>query len=84
MGLILLIVVGGVLGWLASIVMQRDTRQGVLLNVSVGIAVALVAGVVSNNGSIVAGLSASALLIALFAALIGLAVFNAFRGGHPG
>lgn len=83
MGLILLIAVGGILGWLASIVMERDTRQGVLINVSVGILLALMAGLASNGGSILTGLSASALLIALAVVLVGLALFNLGRG-EPG
>lgn len=82
MALILLIVVGGVLGWLASIIMRRDDRQGLLLNVAVGIAGTLVAGLVSNSGSILSGLSAQALLTSLAGALVLLALLNAFRGGH--
>ena len=34
---ILIIIVGGVLGWLASIVMRTDAQQGILLNIVVGI-----------------------------------------------
>jgi uncharacterized membrane protein YeaQ/YmgE (transglycosylase-associated protein family) len=83
-GLVVLIVVGGILGWLASIVMSQDTRRGVLLNLAVGVVVALLAGLVSNNGSIISGVSPSALLIALVAALAGLTVFNILRGAHPG
>ena len=37
MGIIILIVVGGILGWLASIVMRTDGQQGILLNVVVEI-----------------------------------------------
>jgi len=37
MNLIVWLVVGGVIGWLASIVMRTDARQGVFLNVVVGI-----------------------------------------------
>ena len=37
MGIIILLVVGGVLGWLASIVMRTDGQQGIILNVVVGI-----------------------------------------------
>lgn len=84
MGLILLTAIGGILGWFASIVMQRDTREGVLLNVAVGIGLALLAGLASNTGSIINGLSASALLTALATVLVGLTVFNLVRGGHPG
>ena len=44
MGIIILIVVGGILGWLASIVMRTDGQQGILLNVVVGIVGALLGG----------------------------------------
>lgn len=37
MGILWLLIVGGVLGWLASIVMRTDAQQGVLLNIVVGI-----------------------------------------------
>ena len=36
-GFIIQLIVGGVAGWLASIVMKRDGSQGILLNVIVGI-----------------------------------------------
>ena len=84
MGLILLIVVGGILGWLASIVVRADDRQGILLNVSVGIAGALVAGLVSNSGSILGGLSALALLVSFVGALALLALLNLYRSRQPG
>lgn len=84
MGLILLIVVGGVLGWLASIVRRFDDREDVLLNASAGIAGALVAGLVSNSGLIFDGLSASALLAAFIGALAALVLVNIFRNRQPG
>ena len=37
MGIIIAIIVGGVAGWLASILMRRDASMGILLNVVVGI-----------------------------------------------
>lgn len=46
MTLILILIVGGVIGWLASIAMRTDGQQGILLNVVVGIVGALIAGVV--------------------------------------
>ena len=81
MGLILLIVVGGILGWLASIVMRTDDRQGIALNVAVGIAGALLAGILTNGDSILAGISAFALLLALAGSIALLAVLNLFRFG---
>ncbi len=37
MNLIIALIIGGVIGWLASIVMRRDAQQGIILNVVVGI-----------------------------------------------
>ena len=44
MGIILWLVIGGVIGWLASIVMRRDGSQGIFLNIVVGIVGALLGG----------------------------------------
>jgi uncharacterized membrane protein YeaQ/YmgE (transglycosylase-associated protein family) len=41
MNLIIVLVVGGILGWLASIVMRTDAQQGIILNIVVGIIGAL-------------------------------------------
>lgn len=46
MGLIFLIVAGGILGWLAAIIVQADHRRGVLLNASVGLLGSIVGGLV--------------------------------------
>ena len=86
MGLIILLVVGGLIGWLASIVMRTDGQQGILLNVVVGIVGALLAGLVLNpligGGNIMNGdLSASALLVSFLGAIVLLAIVNLFRRG---
>jgi uncharacterized membrane protein YeaQ/YmgE (transglycosylase-associated protein family) len=44
MNLIIWLVVGGLIGWLASLLMKTDGQQGILLNVVVGIVGALLAG----------------------------------------
>lgn len=44
MHLIIWLVVGGVIGWLASLVMKTDAQQGMILNVVVGIVGALLGG----------------------------------------
>ena len=44
MGIILWLVIGGVVGWLASIVMRRDGSQGIFLNIVVGIVGAMLGG----------------------------------------
>ena len=44
MNFIVWIVVGGVIGWIASMIMRTDGQQGVLLNIVVGIVGALLGG----------------------------------------
>ena len=44
MNIILILVVGGILGWLASLIMRTDAQQGVILNIVVGIVGAVIAG----------------------------------------
>ena len=48
MGIIMFIVLGGVAGWLASIIMRTDAQQGIGLNVVVGAVGALVGGALFN------------------------------------
>ena len=80
------LIVGGIIGWLASLVMRTDAQQGTLLNIIVGIVGAFVAGLVLTPlfgiGSINSGnFSLPALLISLLGAVILLAVVNLFRRG---
>lgn len=86
MNLIILLVVGGIIGWLASIIMRTDAQQGIVLNVVVGIVGALVAGflltplvggVPITSGS----LSLSSILISLVGAIVLLAIVNLVRRG---
>ncbi|MDE2595362.1 MAG: GlsB/YeaQ/YmgE family stress response membrane protein [Sphingomonadales bacterium] len=86
MGIIILLVIGGVLGWLASIMMRTDGQQGILLNVVVGIVGALLAGFVINplvgGGNIMAGdYSASSLLVTFLGAVVLLGIVNLVRRG---
>ena len=44
MGIILWLIVGGIIGWLASMIMRTDAQQGILLNIVVGIVGAFIGG----------------------------------------
>ena len=44
MGLIVLLIVGGLIGWVASMIMRTDGQQGIFLNIVVGIVGAMLAG----------------------------------------
>jgi len=84
MGIIMWLVIGGVIGWLASIIMRTDGQQGILLNVVVGIAGAFIGGLILSRGSINdAGLTLYSFLVSLIGAIILLAVINLFRRGSP-
>ncbi|HEX8400079.1 MAG TPA: GlsB/YeaQ/YmgE family stress response membrane protein [Allosphingosinicella sp.] len=87
MGLILALVVGGIIGWLASIVMRTDAQQGVLLNVVVGIVGSLLGGFILGpllgGGNLLEGsLDIRTLLVALLGSIILLAIVNFFRRGR--
>lgn len=79
MGLLILIVMGATLGWLVANVLQVETRDGILGNVGSGMVGAMLAGTVANSGSVLQGLSAIALLMAMIGALAFIALANAVR-----
>jgi uncharacterized membrane protein YeaQ/YmgE (transglycosylase-associated protein family) len=84
MNLILWLMVGGILGWLASVVMKTDGQQGIFLNVIVGIVGALLAGFVIapmfGTGTINTNdFSVSGLIISFIGAVVLLAIVNLFR-----
>jgi uncharacterized membrane protein YeaQ/YmgE (transglycosylase-associated protein family) len=86
MNIIIMLIVGGLIGWIASMVMRTNAQQGVILNIVVGIVGALLAGLLLaplfNTGSITQGdFSLSGLLISLVGAIILLAIVNLFRRG---
>lgn len=83
---IIIIIVGGILGWLASIVMRTDAQQGILLNIVVGIVGAILGGLLLGpllgGGSITSGdFSIMSLLVSFLGAIILLAIVNLFRRG---
>ncbi|CAM8667529.1 MAG: GlsB/YeaQ/YmgE family stress response membrane protein [Burkholderiaceae bacterium] len=88
MNFIIWIVIGGLIGWAASIVMKTDAQQGVVLNVVVGIVGALVGGWLLSplfgTGTINQNdFSLASLVVSLLGAIILLAVVNLLRRGAP-
>jgi len=82
MGLILWLVIGGVIGWLASILMRTDAQQGILLNVVVGIVGAFIGGLIFSGGSINnSSLNLYSFLVSLLGAVVLLAIVNLVRRG---
>ena len=86
MNFIIWLVIGGVIGWLASLIMKTDGPQGILLNIVVGVVGAFLGGwlisplvgvgtINQNNFSL------PAMGVSLVGALILLAIANFFRRG---
>jgi uncharacterized membrane protein YeaQ/YmgE (transglycosylase-associated protein family) len=86
MGFILWLIVGGVVGWLASLIMKTDGQQGILLNVVVGIVGAFIGGLLISPllgaGTINEGFSVMSVVVSLIGAVILLAIVNLFRRGR--
>jgi len=82
MGIIIWLVVGGVCGWLASMIMRTDAQQGVILNIVVGIVGAFLGGLIFSRGNInSAPLDLTAFLVSLVGAVILLGIVNLIRRG---
>lgn len=81
MGLIIWLIVGGIIGWLASLIMRTDAQQGIFLNIIVGIVGAFIGGLLITGGSINTGLSLQSFIVSLLGAVILLAVVNLVRRG---
>jgi len=80
MGILSWIVLGALAGWVASIIMGRNSSMGLIANIGVGILGAFVGGYVMNliDRPGVTGFNFSSFLIALLGAVILLAIFNLF------
>ncbi len=86
MNFIIWLIVGGVIGWLASLVMKTDGQQGIFLNVVVGIVGAMLGGwlispMVGAGTINQDNFSLPALLVSFVGAAILLAIVNLFRRG---
>ncbi len=86
MNFIIWLIIGGIIGWIASLIMRTDAQQGMILNVVVGIVGSFLggflvgpllgAGTINQNDFSIMGLLAS-----LIGAVILLAIVNLIRRG---
>jgi uncharacterized membrane protein YeaQ/YmgE (transglycosylase-associated protein family) len=84
MNFIIWLIVGGLLGWVASMIMGTNDKQGMFLNIIVGIVGAFLGGLILarmfNTGTINQGdFSMSSLLVSLVGAVILLFIVGLFR-----
>ena len=83
MSIIVWLVMGGIVGWIASMIMGNNAQQGIILNVVVGIVGALIGGwligPLLGAGSINDGITIMSFIVSLIGAVILLAIVNFFR-----
>ena len=87
MNFIIWLIVGGIIGWVASLIMKRDAQQGIILNVIVGIVGSFLGGFLiapllgsgtANSGDF----SVMGLVASLIGAVILLAIVNLLTRGR--
>ncbi len=81
MGILLWVIFGGIVGWVASLIMKTDAEQGLILNVIVGVVGAVVGGWImsffGHNG--VGSFNLYSFLVALLGAVVSIAIVKAIR-----
>ncbi|HEY1015142.1 MAG TPA: GlsB/YeaQ/YmgE family stress response membrane protein [Herpetosiphonaceae bacterium] len=81
MGIILWLLFGAFIGWIASMIMGTDARQGALLNIIVGIVGAMIGGFLFRREVPANFFDIGSILTALLGAVILLGIYNlATRG----
>ena len=85
MGWIIAIIVGGVAGWLASMVMNRDASMGIIWNVIVGCIGSVIGNLIANQFGVAGSVqefSLTGLLVAILGAVVLLAIVNLIQRGR--
>lgn len=77
MALLVLIVLGATLGWLASILARTEAPSDILCQIALGLAVSVVAGEIANEGTMIGSLSFLGFGIALAATGVALVLYHA-------
>lgn len=77
MALLVLIVLGASIGWLASIIARTETPRAILWQIAIGTVAALVAGGIANDGTMLGGLSLLGLGVALAVSAVALVLYHA-------
>lgn len=81
MGLIVLLTVGAVLGWLGSIVFRREDAQSILVGIVAGMVGSALAGAIVASDSVLGGITAASLLLGFAGAAVAVTIANFVRFG---
>jgi len=84
MGWIIALIVGGIAGWIASKIMNRDASMGIFWNIVVGCIGSVIGNVISGMAGITGSVqefSITGLIIAIVGAVVLLGIVNLFQRG---
>ena len=84
-GWIIALIVGGIAGWLASLVMNRDASMGIFWNIVVGCVGSVIGNLIANQFGIVGSVkefSITGLLVAVVGAIVLLGIANLVQRGR--
>jgi uncharacterized membrane protein YeaQ/YmgE (transglycosylase-associated protein family) len=84
MGLIITILAGAVIGWIASKIMGTDAQMGAIANIIAGIVGAAIGGLILSGGAATgsAGFSIPQFAVGILGACILIAIVKAITGGR--
>lgn len=80
--ILIFLVIGGLIGWIASLIMKTDKQMGPAANIGVGVAGAFIAGLAMEKGAITGDFSAVSLVTALVGSALLLGAVNLIRKGR--
>jgi len=76
MALLVLIVLGATMGWLASILARTEAAGSILRQIALGAVASVVAGEIANDGTMIGSLSFLSLGVALAATAVALVLYH--------
>ncbi len=81
MSILAWIILGGLAGWIASLIMKTDAQQGILLNIVVGIVGAFLGGMLFSflGGDGVTGFNFYSLLVAVLGSVVFIWILKLVR-----
>ena len=79
---IIAIIIGGVAGWIASMIMGRDASMGIFWNIIVGLIGSLIGNAFFGVGGPIGEFSLTGFIVAIVGAVILLAIANLVQRGR--